>query len=97
MSKYGGLCETCIKAETCVYQRDPNRPVLQCEEFDGYEPKTMKKPDTNPLRSNVDQVESSAQEKDSNMFVGLCSNCENRHTCVYPKPEGGVWHCEEYS
>jgi hypothetical protein len=26
----------------------------------------------------------------------LCSNCEDRHTCIYPKPAGGVWHCEEY-
>ena len=27
---------------------------------------------------------------------GLCVNCANRETCLYPKPEGGVWHCEEY-
>jgi hypothetical protein len=28
---------------------------------------------------------------------GLCMNCANRDTCLYPKPEGGVWHCEEYT
>lgn len=27
---------------------------------------------------------------------GLCVNCENRHTCEFVKPNGGVWHCEEY-
>jgi hypothetical protein len=27
---------------------------------------------------------------------GLCMNCAYRETCLYPKPEGGVWHCEEY-
>jgi len=27
---------------------------------------------------------------------GLCINCENRFTCILPKPAGGVWHCEEY-
>ncbi|HTS66225.1 MAG TPA: hypothetical protein VMS37_25420 [Verrucomicrobiae bacterium] len=32
----------------------------------------------------------------STKFLGLCSNCDNRETCVYPKPEGGVWRCEEY-
>jgi hypothetical protein len=26
----------------------------------------------------------------------LCSNCEDRHVCIYPKPVGGVWHCDEY-
>lgn len=29
-------------------------------------------------------------------YKGLCSNCEERATCIYPKPEGGVWHCDEF-
>jgi hypothetical protein len=28
--------------------------------------------------------------------LGLCSTCENSETCTFQKPEGGVWHCEEY-
>jgi hypothetical protein len=28
--------------------------------------------------------------------MGICSNCDNCRTCVFPKPEGGIWHCEEY-
>jgi hypothetical protein len=27
---------------------------------------------------------------------GLCINCDVRNTCTFPKPEGGVWFCEEY-
>ena len=27
---------------------------------------------------------------------GLCCTCEDCRVCKYPKPEGGVWHCEEY-
>lgn len=27
---------------------------------------------------------------------GLCQNCSRRHTCDLPKPEGGVWRCDEY-
>lgn len=27
---------------------------------------------------------------------GLCINCDVRDTCTFPKPEGGVWFCEEY-
>jgi hypothetical protein len=43
--------------------------------------------------------ESSGVEKrscDAGEFEGLCVNCANRETCLVPKPEGGVWHCEEY-
>ena len=27
---------------------------------------------------------------------GLCRNCNNRFICVLIKPEGGVWHCNDY-
>ncbi len=27
---------------------------------------------------------------------GLCMNCDERETCMLPRPESGVWHCEEY-
>lgn len=34
--------------------------------------------------------------KDSEKYKGLCKNCKKRKTCTLPKPEGGVWRCEEY-
>jgi hypothetical protein len=27
---------------------------------------------------------------------GLCRNCARLSDCTYPRPESGVWHCEEY-
>lgn len=27
---------------------------------------------------------------------GLCRNCARLVDCTYPRPEGGVWHCDEY-
>jgi hypothetical protein len=27
---------------------------------------------------------------------GLCLNCANRASCLFPIVEGGVWYCEEY-
>ena len=30
------------------------------------------------------------------LVKGLCINCANRNSCQFVKPEGGVWHCEEY-
>ncbi|MHC4505741.1 MAG: hypothetical protein ACYTFI_20745, partial [Planctomycetota bacterium] len=35
-------------------------------------------------------------EDDFARYRGLCGNCEERRSCTFPKPEGGVWHCEEY-
>ena len=34
--------------------------------------------------------------KNSEQFKGLCKNCKKRKTCTLPRPEGGVWRCEEY-
>jgi hypothetical protein len=30
------------------------------------------------------------------VLKGLCINCEHRFTCTLPRPETGVWYCEEY-
>jgi hypothetical protein len=43
-----------------------------------------------------DRASSKRRAKDAGGYKGLCVNCANRETCLYPKPEGGVWHCEEY-
>jgi hypothetical protein len=83
---YKGLCSTCKNASTCTFPRDVNRPVMHCDEFDGYEgPKTKVIP---RLKPEVDT--------DETVLKGLCRNCEERHHCTYPKPAGGVWHCDEY-
>lgn len=29
-------------------------------------------------------------------YTGLCAHCAKRDVCVLPRPNGGVWHCEEY-
>lgn len=29
-------------------------------------------------------------------YRGLCGHCELRKTCALPRPEGGVWRCENY-
>ena len=80
-----GLCSTCNKNNACSHAKDTEQPVLQCEEFDGYA--------ADPARA---KGKTTIGEKDSGKYKGLCANCGIRETCTYPKPEGGVWHCEEY-
>jgi len=91
--KYPGLCSTCKHAPFCTFPRDSQKPVLNCEEFEV---------DTDPLVNNVDNdhpVETVSANPGKNKlkkFTGLCSNCDNRMNCSFKKPEGGIWHCEEY-
>lgn len=81
------LCFNCKNAPDCTYQKDPNKPLLYCEEFEIEELPDRKIPQT---------PADLGQEKDVLEFKGLCSDCDNRKTCGFPKPEGGIWHCEEY-
>ena len=30
------------------------------------------------------------------VYKGLCVNCAKRDTCLFPRSEGGVWHCGDY-
>jgi hypothetical protein len=94
--EYFGLCSLCQNASTCTYTKDPRRPVLQCEDFDGYEPRRVRTIVKNILPATNPKLGSDVEEKDSGKYKGLCSICEDRKTCTFIKPEGGVWHCEEY-
>jgi len=91
--RYLGLCSTCKNALTCTFLRDPDEPVFFCEEFEIEKTSFIKTPVKKPLPATD---AAAAKDKDSTKFIGLCSDCENRRTCAFPKGEGGVWHCEEY-
>ncbi len=94
--KASGLCSCCRCFETCTYPKDPPRPTLQCEEFDGIVPSPLKTALHAEAVPAVVGRKSEPCVADHGSDPGLCSLCENRPTCTYPKPEGGVWHCEEY-
>lgn len=90
-----GICSCCKHEPNCIYLRDNRRPVLQCEEFEGYPVRQVK---TTGMRveSSADlQLLSSVEKENYNKYKGLCSICDKRENCVFPKPAGGVWHCEE--
>jgi len=95
--RYRGLCLTCNNAADCTFSKDPDRPVVQCEEFDGYEhppPKILAKQDS--VRDAPACDSGSTKNDDENKFVGLCKTCDERNFCMFTKPEGGIWRCEEY-
>ena len=88
---YPGLCANCNNAEHCTYARNAKKPVTYCEMYDGYAPE--------PARADLSEVlrpDPADLRPELPASKGLCVNCANRHTCVWAKREGGVWHCEEY-
>jgi hypothetical protein len=88
LRRAAGLCGLCVTAATCQYRRPADQPVSFCEEFDGGQPVAR----TQPLR----QVRAATIESEPALPPGLCRQCDNRQSCSFTKPEGGVWHCEEY-
>lgn len=94
--QYHGLCSSCVSELTCTYLRDPKHPILQCEEFGGIIRPPVKTADLkNNLLPKVRRI-TLTPKNSFHPYKGLCVNCEDRVTCTYPKPEGGVWHCEEF-
>ncbi len=91
--RYFGLCMSCKNASSCTFPRDPAKPAFYCEEFEIETKVSIIPPEKDqPLATDS----STAKDKDSTVLIGLCSDCEGSQSCTFPRPEGGVWHCEEY-
>jgi hypothetical protein len=91
--EYRSLCSSCKNAAGCTFQKDRQKPALYCEEF---EIDTCPSAEIAEKEKPLPTISVDVEDKDSGKFIGLCSNCNKRRTCVFPKPEGGIWHCEEY-
>jgi len=85
-ARHRDLCSTCNHLRTCETRGTARRPVFYCEEFDAYVPVAAR-----PASASEPEKKAGPDK-----YGGLCCNCDNRHTCVVPKPESGIWHCEEY-
>jgi hypothetical protein len=89
-----GLCTTCEGALTCTFPKYEGQPVIFCEEFEGFKRNGhVEDVDVEAILAGVNVQPRSRKGK---VYKGLCSNCEIREACTFPKAEGGIWHCEEY-
>ena len=93
--EYEGICAACVNAIHCVYLKNAESPIIQCEEFECFPPVT-RKPGVVGSSKNVADCSVTPLQETETKFKGLCVNCKNRAECAFPKPEGGVWRCEEY-
>ena len=82
-SAAGGVCLACKHDPGCMYEAAAGCAILECAQFEiGFL--------ANGARNG------SVRDVPFGDGRGLCSNCEHRETCIYPRPDGGVWRCEEY-
>jgi hypothetical protein len=89
IEEYYDLCGSCTFGTACMNRGTRERPKLYCEQFDVESKET---PAWEPSDVVADPSPTDAGES-----RGLCCNCENRNHCTITKPEGDVWHCEEYA
>ena len=90
-----GLCLTCNNAANCTYRARRGFDALFCEMFDDYVPT----PNGKKANRNEQPTQAASRKaaKPAQLYAkGLCSTCENRDCCAFPRPEGGIWHCEEF-
>ena len=92
-NRYPTLCSSCKHASTCTFPKDPERPSFYCEEFEIEATPKLQTVGGEKQRPMIPDI---AEIKGTMQFVGLCCDCENRQNCIFPKPEGGIWHCQEY-
>ncbi len=90
---YPGLCQTCENSANCTFPRKVTSPVNHCEEFDDGHASIK---ENESVSNSIEYLASEYTNRNVDSVQGLCSNCENFKTCTFPKPEGGVWHCEEF-
>jgi hypothetical protein len=94
--RYLGLCSYCKSELNCMFIRDPKCPVYECEEFEEITYVSIRGPDQKNISSINSSKNPTTREDSLRSYKGLCINCEEKVTCLYPKPEGGVWRCDEY-
>ncbi|MBU0517758.1 hypothetical protein KKA00_11940 [bacterium] len=91
-----GICLTCIYVPGCLHMETPDNPKMFCEQFETELKPLITATDTSILRSVAAVFEKEAEAIKQAKTLGLCVNCSHLDTCKYPRPEGGIWHCEEY-
>lgn len=96
MDSFQDLCSTCNYAPDCVLRVERTKPVHYCEEFDNIIYEAYDDQGEEVSTSNYAESRLGIDYSVSDYLEGLCCNCENRGTCIYQRPEGGVWHCREY-
>ena len=93
------ICQTCIYESECVHYQNSQiacKPIWFCANFDNTTALQVAENEEIYLEERSSQSSKPCIEVISGRMKGLCINCDNRASCLFPIVEGGIWHCEEY-
>jgi len=65
---------------------------MHCDEFEG----ARAEEPAGAQKAAREEPGAAEANPDTGCARGLCRTCAKRESCTFPKPEGGVWHCEEF-
>jgi hypothetical protein len=92
-SPVAGICPTCLHSGRChLSSRGGDGPTHSCEEFEPGSASGAPSAALAAARSGEPAAEAAPEGP-----LGLCAGCSRQETCSYTRPEGGVWHCEDYA
>lgn len=89
-TSHPGLCVTCKHTDHCDFPRAAGHAVLTCDEFEGES--VIRRRALVPQPAMTERAALANRE----WYPGLCTTCTKLPTCTFPKPEGGVWNCDEF-
>jgi len=93
------ICQTCIYESECVHYQNrliASKSIWFCANFDNTTSLQVAESDEIYPDERSSLSSKPAIEAISGRMKGLCIDCDNRASCLFPIVEGGVWHCEEY-
>jgi hypothetical protein len=93
------ICQTCIYESECVHYQNSqiaSKPIWFCANFDTMASLQVVEKEEIYSEERSSQSSQPGIEAIAGRMKGLCINCDNRASCLFPIVEGGVWHCEEY-
>jgi hypothetical protein len=90
IKKAQGLCLNCAHSPDCALMltKKALQGIQFCEEYETVHLAAAVPLSGNPSKGLIQRTPPG--------IPGLCSNCDQYPVCSFPKPEAGVWHCEEY-
>ncbi len=98
-SRNTSICQTCIYASDCAHYQNcqiMSKPIWFCENFENRTSLQAVANEKIYSEERSSQFSKPGLEAIPGRMKGLCINCDNRASCIFPIQDGGVWHCEEY-
>ncbi|AQT69900.1 hypothetical protein STSP2_03100 [Anaerohalosphaera lusitana] len=87
----GNICGTCVKGGECALKVKPDKPMIECEEFDTGASAEFNNSESGKLSSEPMKVGAVQGQ-----LKGICADCSNRDVCVRAAHTGGIWDCDDY-